>query len=77
MYEALALRDKAMLTIFYGCGLRRNEAIHLDISDIQADKNYVYVKKGKNYKERLVPINAVVLSHLQNYLYESRPQFLK
>lgn len=77
MYEALALRDKAMLAIFYGCGLRRNEAVHLDISDIQAEKQYIYVKKGKNYKERLVPINNTGISHLQNYLYESRPRFLK
>ena len=57
MYEALALRDKAMLTIFYGCGLRRNEAVHLNINDIITDKNYIHVKKGKNYKERIVPIN--------------------
>lgn len=77
MYEALALRDKAMLTIVYGCGLRRNEAVHLDISDIHADKNYIYVRKGKNYKERIVPINTTGLAHLQNYLYESRPRFLK
>lgn len=77
MYEALALRDKAMLTIFYGCGLRRNEAVHLDISDIQAEKKYIYVRKGKNYKERIVPINTTGLTHLQNYLYESRPRFLR
>jgi integrase/recombinase XerD len=77
MYEALALRDKAMLTIIYGCGLRRNEAVHLDISDIHADKNYIYVRKGKNYKERIVPINTTGLAHLQNYLYESRPRFLR
>ena len=77
LYEALALRDKAMLTIFYGCGLRRNEAVHLDISDIQAEKNYIYVKRGKNYKERIVPINATGLQHIQNYLYESRPRFLR
>jgi integrase/recombinase XerD len=77
MYEALALRDRAMLSIVYGCGLRRNEAVHLDISDIHADKNYIYVRKGKNYKERVVPINAIGLTHLQNYLYESRPRFLR
>jgi len=77
MYEALALRDKAMLSILYGCGLRRNEAVHLDISDIVADKNYIYVRKGKNYKERIVPINTTGLTHLQNYLYESRPRFTK
>jgi integrase/recombinase XerD len=77
LYEALAQRDKAMLSVLYGCGLRRNEAVHLDISDIQADKKYIYVRKGKNYKERIVPINATGLTHLQNYLYESRPRFLQ
>lgn len=76
-FEAIAIRDRAMLTILYGCGLRRNEAVHLDISDIQAEKNYVYVKKGKNYKERFVPINAKGLNYLQDYLYESRPKFTR
>ena len=45
------LRDKAILTILYSCGLRRNEAVHLDTSDILFDKERVYVRKGKNYKE--------------------------
>lgn len=76
LYEALSLRDKAMLTIMYGCGLRRTEALSLDITDIQADKKYIYVRKGKNYKERIVPINNKGLDYLQNYLYESRPRFL-
>ena len=76
MYEVLSLRDKAMLSVLYGCGLRRNEAVHLDISDIQADKGYIYVRKGKNYKERIVPINTTGLTHLQNYLYEARPRYL-
>ena len=74
-YQALALRDKAMLTIFYACGLRRSEGIHLDIGDIHAEKGYIHVRKGKQHKERLVPINNSALTHLQNYLYESRPHF--
>jgi len=77
MQEALALRDKAMLTVFYACGLRRNEGISLDISDIHASKGYIHVRKGKNYKERIVPVNASSITHLQNYLYESRPRFLR
>jgi integrase/recombinase XerD len=76
LYEALALRDKAMLTLLYGCGLRRNEAVQMDISDLYADKGLVYVKKGKNYKERLVPLNSTGMQHIQDYLYESRPHFL-
>jgi integrase/recombinase XerD len=77
LYESLALRDRAMLAIFYGCGLRRNEAVHLDISDLHADKSYIHVRKGKNYKERIVPVNTTGLTDLQNYLYESRPRFLR
>jgi integrase/recombinase XerD len=77
LYEALALRDKAMLSIFYGCGLRRMEAVSLDINDIHTDKKYLHVRKGKNYKERIVPMNSNGLTHVQNYLYESRPRFIK
>jgi len=53
--QRFRLRDKAILTILYSCGLRRNEAVHLDLSDIFFDKERVFVRKGKNYKERFVP----------------------
>ena len=69
------LRDKAILTILYSCGLRRNEAVHLDTSDILFDKERVYVRKGKNYKERFVPINRKNAEILEDYIYESRPEF--
>ena len=74
-YEVLQARDRAMLTIFYGCGLRRNEGVHLDITDISFEKNVLHVRKGKNYKERIVPITQTGLQHLQNYLYDARPYF--
>ncbi len=69
------LRDKAILAILYSCGLRRNEAVHLDISDIFFDKERVYVRKGKNYKERFVPINRKNAEILEDYIYEARPEF--
>jgi integrase/recombinase XerD len=74
-YEAMQLRDRAMLSIFYGCGLRRNEVYHLDISDIIFGKSLLHVRKGKGYKERMVPITKQSLQHLQNYLYDARPYF--
>jgi len=69
------LRDKAILTVLYSCGLRRNEAVHLDLSDIFFDKERVYVRKGKNYKERFVPINRKNAEILEDYIYEARPEF--
>jgi integrase/recombinase XerD len=75
--EKYDLRDKAMLAVLYGCGLRRNEVYHLDLNDILFDRGLVHVRKGKNYKERFVPIGKTNLSYLQEYIYESRPLFLK
>lgn len=76
-YEAMQLRDKAMLTAFYSCGLRRNEVMHLDISDIIFEKSVLHVRKAKGYKERIVPFTKQSLQHLQNYLYDARPYFCK
>lgn len=76
-YPAMCLRDKAMLAIYYGCGLRRNEGLHLDLNDILWDKQLLYVKKGKNYKERFTPISRAGIKHLETYIYDSRPLFLR
>ncbi len=74
--EAIQARDRAMLAIFYGCGLRRNEAVNLDVGDINFDGALLHVRKGKNYKERLVPINKTALKYLQGYVYDHRPELL-
>jgi integrase/recombinase XerD len=71
--SVLGLRDKVMLGIFYGCGLRRNEGVHLDVSDIDFKSQLVYVRKGKNYKERYVPVNETILQHIKDYQDHSRP----
>jgi integrase/recombinase XerD len=76
-YPAMALRDKAMLAIYYGCGLRRNEGLYIELNDILWDKQLLYVRKGKNYKERFVPISKAGLKHLENYLYDARILLIK
>lgn len=75
--EALQSRDRAMLAIYYGCGLRRNEAVHLDVGDINFDRSVLHVRKAKNYKERFVPISKTSLKHLQEYIYDHRPELLQ
>ncbi|WP_281986982.1 tyrosine-type recombinase/integrase [Aquimarina aggregata] len=71
----MQLRDKAMLVMLYSCGLRRNEVVNLEVSDILFDKRLIYVRKGKNYKERYVPINEYNSRILEDYLYEGRPHY--
>lgn len=75
--EAFRSRDRAMLAIFYGCGLRRNEGVNVDIGDINFDRFMLHVRKGKNNKERLVPISKTSLKHLQEYIYDHRSILLK
>ena len=74
-FEALAARDKAMLSVFYGCGLRRNEGVNLDIGDINWERGTLHVRHGKNYKERFVPFNKTNAKILEEYIYDYRPYF--
>jgi integrase/recombinase XerD len=70
--DILGIRDRAMLSIYYGCGLRRNEGQSLDVSDILLKEKLVYVRKGKGYKERYVPMTEAIKEDLENYIYVSR-----
>ena len=69
-------RDKVILVLLYSCGLRRNEAMHMDTEDILFQKGRIYVRKGKNYKERFVPINKYNLEILEEYVFEHRSEFI-
>ncbi len=75
--EAIQARDRAMLAIFYGCGLRRNEGVCLDVGDINFDRSILHVRNGKNYKERLVPVSKANLKYLQDYVYDYRPELVR
>lgn len=76
-YDWLNMRDRAMLSIFYGCGLRRNEGYHLNITDINLDSAVIHVTKGKGYKERFVPISRKGIEHITLYLYDARPMLIR
>ncbi len=75
--EAIRARDRAMLAIFYGCGLRRTEGVSLDVGDINFDRSILHVRKGKNYQERLVPVSKTNLKYLQDYVYDHRAELTR
>lgn len=64
--EWQGLRDVAVFTILYGCGLRISEALSLNRGDI--DHNDFLKIKGKGNKERLVPLLPVVVEKIDAYL---------
>jgi len=63
----LGLRDRAILEILYGSGLRVSELVSLKISDIDLLGGMIKVK-GKGSKERLVPIGEIGLASIERYL---------
>jgi integrase/recombinase XerD len=70
--EALNYQDKVLLTIYYGCGLRRTEGISVLVDDINFDTRVLHVKKGKYSKQRLIPFNKTASKILQDWVFEYR-----
>ena len=66
------LRQKAILNLCYGCGLRRSEAENLELRDVHFRSNFLYVRKGKAGKRRVVPIQEKVKKDLLEYVLKER-----
>jgi integrase/recombinase XerD len=73
---AMGQRDRAIIAVFYGCGLRRSEAKQLNITDIDIEKKLLFVRKGKGNKQRYVPIASKHVEDIRDYLREAREWFL-
>jgi len=71
--EPMAFRDRAMLELAYGAGLRVSEWIALPVRDVTLDEGLVRVL-GKGNKERLVPIGRRAIGAVAIYLRELRPK---
>lgn len=70
--RAIQQRDRAMLGVYYGCGLRKSEGTNLMVSDILTERKLIFVRKGKGCKERYVPITDSNLQYLTEYLQSGR-----
>jgi site-specific recombinase XerD len=63
----LGLMDKAILSLYYGCGLRCKEGINIELNEVNYSKRLIYVKPSKNYHSRYVPMSKRVMKDLQEY----------
>ena len=69
--DVLAARDRAMLELVYGCGLRVTEAVELRASGVHLDQGYLTVV-GKGSKERAVPVGSKATAAIEEYLARAR-----
>jgi len=76
LQKAVSQRDRAMLGIYYGCGLRKSEGTGLNVTDILTERKLIFVRKGKGCKERYVPITANNLDYITDYIHDGREYLL-
>jgi site-specific recombinase XerD len=70
--DALAIRDRAMLEIAYGCGLRAAELVRIDVQDVHLEDRALRTT-GKGEKTRTVPLGDPAADAIRRYLYRGRP----
>ncbi len=63
---------KLIFALYYACGLRRTEGQNLQIKDVDFDRKTIFIRQGKNYKDRIIPMNRKVYEALQDYIYNFR-----
>ncbi len=67
------LRDRALLELLYGCGLRAAEACDLALADVRLETGSLRVT-GKGGNQRVVPLGGAAEAALERYLARGRPQ---
>jgi len=72
----LGVRDRAILELLYGSGLRASELIGIKMSDLRLTQGCIRVL-GKGRKERIVPMGEPALEAVEVYLQSMRPKWLK
>jgi len=68
-----ALRDKLVLSLLYYTGIRRNELLNLNWSNLNLEKNTLIVRSGKGNKDRLIPLHKILTGLLDKYLDKRLP----
>ena len=71
----MGLRDRALLGLYYGCGLRYTEGIKVEINHIDYKKELLFITPSKNYHSRYIPINNRILKDFKEYEIHARVYF--
>jgi integrase/recombinase XerD len=67
-------RERTMLTVCYGCGLRLSEVLHLKVADIDSERKLLRIEQAKGAKDRLVPLSPTLLEELRAHWRCARPR---
>ena len=73
----LDVRNRALVYVAYGSGLRVSEIIRLKTDDVNFQQSIAKVRQGKGQKDRFVPLNQLEIEAISLYLNKTRPRFAK
>ena len=69
-------RDRAILELLYGTGVRMSECVRLDLYDVDLSQGQLLIRNGKGRKDRLLPLTGQARTALGVYLEHARPDFV-
>ena len=75
--DPIGIRNRAILELFYACGIRTSELCNLKVHDVDLKEQTVTIVKGKGNKSRLLPIGQYASYYIQQYLEKARKYMLK
>jgi integrase/recombinase XerD len=70
--QARQYQLRLVFALYYACGLRRSEGARLTAKDVDFNRRTLFVRQGKNYKDRIIPLSENVINALQDYIYNFR-----
>jgi site-specific recombinase XerD len=72
----ISFRDRTILEVFYGTGIRARELCNLNLSDFIAEERMLFVRQGKGKKDRIVPLGNKVFDYISRYIKKIRPYYI-
>jgi len=71
--QILNMKHRMIVSVLYGAGLRLSELLDLRLTDIDGNRNTLFIRHGKGGKDRVVPISNKLIEDLRKYYKEYRP----
>jgi len=68
------MKHRMIVSVLYGSGIRLSELLELRITDIDGDRNTIFIRSGKGGNDRLIPISEKLIQDLREYYRQYRPK---
>jgi integrase/recombinase XerD len=69
------LKQRAMLSLIYACGLRRSEVLNLRLTSVDSNRRLLIIKGAKGNKDRIAPLPLAMIEMLRKYYKDYKPRF--